>query len=224
MKEIQRQLFEKIKDTGWDDKLRFFGEFEEILEFLQQGVAEGRRFTPGIKSWFMPFELCPLDCVKVVFLVPEPYLDPTHNNGLALSCNKSLRPPIEFFRFLEQFQAEFPKLICSEELLNGDISTWALQGILMINESITTQVQKSGRHTKLWAGFYNYVCDILNRKEDLIWVSFGETGGWEDINENHLKLKLNELPQDRDQKFSTEGIFGKINEYLVSKNISPVIW
>lgn len=226
MKKLQNALYDKLP-LDWQEKLRFFilsKDFLSILEWLQQEVEDDRRFCPPIKDLFRPFELTPLNRVKVVFLVPESYNDPSLANGLAISCNKSIRPAIEYFRFIQEFQTEFPKLIPSEEMLNGDLSAWALQGVLLLNVTPTAQVQRLGKHVDIWRGFFNYVLNILNRQGPLIFVAFGDIGGIDKLDPKHTVIQLKELPKDRDTKWLADGIFSRINNQLVKNKKEAIIW
>lgn len=228
MKEIQQVLFDKLVGTGWDEILRFYiksADFLEILEKLEYEVQEKRRFTPGIKDLLRPFELCHLDRLKVIFLVSEPYFaDPTLNNGLAISCNHSQRLPIELFRLLAELTKQYPKTIFPEETLQGDLKCWALSGVLMLNRSLTSQVGKAGQHFKIWNGFFYYLMNILSRRKDLLFVSFGENEAEDLIGEFNTLIKVQALPDHQDVKFDTQELFVKINEYLKNKRIGEIVW
>lgn len=69
LQEIQLKIYDKLKPSGWADKLKTFilsAEFGVILQTLYNDVQAGRRFTPILKHLFRAFEECPYDKLKVV--------------------------------------------------------------------------------------------------------------------------------------------------------------
>ena len=50
--DVQTKVYEKLKPSGWGDKLKTFimsDDFKSILEKLLTEAREGKRFTPVIK-------------------------------------------------------------------------------------------------------------------------------------------------------------------------------
>lgn len=218
IEEMRQKLFDKLIGTSWDNELRFFvksSEFDDILLNLMLEVDTGFRFTPVLNDIFKPFELCPYDKVKVVFIYPEPYADPTLNDGLALSNKATDRDiPVIFNRFKEELNAQFP----INSIQEADLSSWTSQGVLLLNESLTTRISTPGRHTVIWEPFINYIMDILVRK-DLIFVFIGNHS-FEDVE----GIQLAALPNAYNSKWNSNDLFLNINKLLVEKNLSEIIW
>lgn len=220
IRELRNALFDKLVGTGWENGLRFFvktSDFDDIIEFLIYQVEEGRRFTPPLKDWFRPFQLCHFDQLKVVFLVPEPYQDPSLNTGLAIESKEIPRVSIEFYRLRQDLNKQYP------DFIGSDLSKWATQGVFLYNTSITSQILKSGAHKKIWAPFTSYLINMLNKK-DLIFVIFGETGFESQLTTNHHIIKVKTLPDHPDKTWSAENLFTRVNEQLKLKNKSQIIW
>ena len=62
IQDLQLKLYEKLKPSGWSDKLKTFvmsNDFELILNRLVKDVGENKRFTPELKYLFGAFEACP---------------------------------------------------------------------------------------------------------------------------------------------------------------------
>lgn len=217
--EIQDKLFDKLVGTGWDKKLRFIvksSEMEDIILFLQQQKSEERRFTPGLNDIFKCFQSCEFNDLKVVFVNHEPYQNPLLNNGLAISHTGNLIEQYEFKAFYE----ELHRTVGKNSLLNAELLPWAKQGCLFLNTSLTTRVGYTGRHFKLWQHFINSLLDVLNRKDKLIWVFFGESFYFDVVdNLKHIKIKVPELPNSRGETWQTD-VFNIINSHLDKK----IIW
>lgn len=69
--DIKAKLYEKLKPSGWGDKLKTFimsDDFDKILRKLSSEVKDGQRFTPVLKQVFRAFEECPYKDLKVVMI------------------------------------------------------------------------------------------------------------------------------------------------------------
>lgn len=221
---LQAKLCDKLIGSGWDKALRFFvqgSDFYDILLWLAEEKRENRRWTPSLNDIFVPFQSCRFDEVKVIFLCPEPWTDPTINNGMAISINTHPKSQIPFKAFYEELSSTIPDHKLGD---TSNLMSWAKQGVLLMNTSITTRVGSPGRHNKIWNPFTNYVLDVLNRRQDIVWVFFGENEYWESVdNVTHTKFKVDLLPEDRRLEWKTN-IFRKCNEELKIKNKKLINW
>lgn len=71
LEEVRGKLYEKLKESGWGDKLKTLflsSDFKNILDTLLKERDEGKRFTPPLKQVFRAFECCPLKDLKVVMI------------------------------------------------------------------------------------------------------------------------------------------------------------
>jgi uracil DNA glycosylase len=71
LEDIKLKLIEKLKPSGWADKLRGFvqsSDFDKILEVLYKLREDGKRFTPPLKQVFRAFEECPVEKIRIVVL------------------------------------------------------------------------------------------------------------------------------------------------------------
>ncbi len=69
-------MHDKLKPSGWDDKLKSFilsEDFSKILQKLESESLEGRRFVPQIKYLLAAFEKCAYGKLKVVIIGQDPY-------------------------------------------------------------------------------------------------------------------------------------------------------
>jgi uracil DNA glycosylase len=71
LEEIKLKLVERLRPSGWADKLKGFvqsSDFDKILETLYKLREDGKRFTPPLKVVFKAFEECPVNKLKVVMI------------------------------------------------------------------------------------------------------------------------------------------------------------
>lgn len=220
MKDIQNKLIDKFVNTGWLGKMRFFlesSDFYDLLLSLKMEVEEGHRFTPGLKDVFKPFELTHYNNLKVVFITEGPYQNPLLNSGLALSSLEGIKPPHSLKVLLEN---------CKSHTIEGnDLTNWAKQGVLLLNGSLTRRIMGSNQE-KVWVSFNSTLFDVLNRKDDLPIVFFGEGKKYASMlnNSTHLKIYLEELPEYPILEWDSKDMFLKINEFLESKKLLKIIW
>ena len=142
----------------------------EIIE-----VAAGN-CTPSPNLWFEWARQTPLENIKVIIIGQDPY--PTINtaHGLAfssinklISCPPSLR---NIFKCLEQ-----QKIIKDFKQTTTCLSSWAEQGVLLLNTAFSTEIGKRREHFSLWE---DYVKRILVRilqyhiESDVIILCWGQ--------------------------------------------------
>ena len=92
----------------------------------------------------------PLD-TKVVILGQDPYIGEGQAHGLAFSSQAGLTPSLEvIFRELER--SGYPRHDC-------DLTSWANQGVLLLNTILTTEIGKSLYHKNF--GWQYFTQEVL---------------------------------------------------------------
>jgi uracil-DNA glycosylase len=225
LKEIQEKLIDKLRDSGWADKLKTFlmsSEFTEVLDMLNSMKNEGKRFTPPLKHIFSAFEECPYKDLKVIIVGQDPYPQLGVADGRAFSCSitKELQPSLKYiFDAIEKtVHQEFPTY------QDPDLTRWSKQGVLLLNTALTTEVGKIGIHYKVWQKFIVYVVDMLSwYNPGLIWVFMGKQAQELEalVSSNHYKFLVSHPASAAYQKASEwdcEDVFNKVNEIIEANN------
>lgn len=80
--------------------------------------------------------------VKVVLLGQDPYPTPGHANGLAFSVSPGVKLPASLRNLLAGVSADLgcPKLV------DGDLTRWARQGVLLLNTALTVSAGQANSH------------------------------------------------------------------------------
>lgn len=224
--EIKEKMREQLVGTGWDAKLRFFlieNKLDNILEQLKQDKEDGHRFTPAIRDVFKPFTSCHYDNVKIVFICDQPSMSPAYNDGLALSCAFGG----ESWGISKKVFAAINKTVYSDPERETDtkLDRWAEQGILLLNSSLTTRMEKerSEVHEKAWRPFVSYVINSLKVNENIIYVLLGAGSSWEDsLNENCVKFVFPNIWKTGEEW--DESVFSKINGILEERGETIINW
>ncbi|KAI0764456.1 uracil-DNA glycosylase-like protein, partial [Irpex lacteus] len=106
-------------------------------------------------------KLTPLEQVRVVILNQEPYDKPGLAHGLAFST-PTIQPRTNTVRNIyHELKYNYPEF---EVPPHGDLSTWALQGVLLLNICQTVWSNHLGIHMeKGWETFAERIIDAVDR-------------------------------------------------------------
>jgi len=216
---------QKLEDSGWEDMLDLFIdsiEFQFILNKLVEDVQNDQRFTPRMGDWFNSFIKCKFDDMNVIFLNPDPYPWINIADGMAFSSsiNKTEQKTIKYmFDYIETYLDNYSR--------DPDLTRWAEQGVLLLNASVTTELNKLGSHELLWKPFINYILSAINsKKSNLIVVMFGKkTEVWENLLKNQTIIKV-EHPNIASYKgkWDAKNVFNQVNNLLKNQGKTEIFW
>ena len=192
----------------------------------QKEVFEGEKeILPGDKLIFNAFNECDLDDVKVVIIGQDPYHTKGVPMGLCFSVNKGVKVPPSLKNIYKELKQEYPEF----EIPNhGDLSSWAEQGVLMLNTALTVRQGVAGSHSTLWEPFSNNCIKFLSEnKENLVFILWG----------NHAKSKKSFIDQKKHNvlewthpsplarvSFVGNGHFQKTNVILEKNGLEKIEW
>lgn len=113
-----------------------------ILAALRREAADGRAFLPTENRVLRAFAR-PLSAVRVVIVGQDPYPTPGHAIGLAFAVDRDVRP---LPRSLATIYRELRDDLGIAPAAHGDLSTWADQGVLLLNRVLTVAPGAPGSH------------------------------------------------------------------------------
>ncbi len=161
------------------------GEFEQeymvkLRAFLAERMASGAVVFPRPAEWFNALDTTPLDKVKVVILGQDPYHGPDQAHGLCFSVKPPVSPPPSLVNIYKELQSDLgltpPK--------HGCLTSWAEQGVLLLNSVLTVEQGQAGAHQgKGWERFTDAVIEAINREREgvvfLLWGGYAQKkGSW----------------------------------------------
>src|SRR3990167_9112347 len=139
---------DKIKlEAGWKAALR--DEFDKpymkaLSEFLRGEKAAGKVIFPPGPMIFNALNSTPLDQVKVVIIGQDPYHGPGQAHGLCFS----VRPGVPTPPSLQNIYKELKRDLNIDIAPHGYLQSWAEQGVLLLNTSLTVEQANAGSHAK----------------------------------------------------------------------------
>ena len=230
--EIKEKLIEKLKPSGWANKLKGFiqsSDFDKILETLYNEREDGKRFTPPLKDVFRAFEQCPETDLKIVFIGQDPYPQLGVADGMAFSCGVTMKPQPSLRNMFEAIEETVYQGFPTYQ--DPNLTRWANQGVLLLNTALTCQVDKIGSHYSIWNEFVMYVFDMLNfTNSGLIFVLLGAKAQELEsiIGPNHYILKASHPASAAYTKttWDCKNIFLRANEIIEANNgkIHTINW
>ena len=115
--------------------------FEALADFTRRAYATGTVYPPG-REIFAAFDACPFNEVKVVILGQDPYHGPGQANGLCFSVSPGVKIPPSLQNIFKEVHDDTGAPIPD----NGDLTRWATQGVLLLNNTLTVEAHRAGSH------------------------------------------------------------------------------
>lgn len=196
------------------------------LEMEVESAYKSRVILPPKRLIFEAFRLCPLQSVKVVLLGQDPYHGASQAHGLSFSVNSGLKFPPSLRNIFKELRNEYPDY---EVPLSGDLSSWATQGVLLMNAIMTVEAGLPGSHSKMgWEKFTDQVIRLISASKDqvvfLLWGNYaGAKSALIDESKHFVLKSAHPSPLARGAFFGSKP-FSKTNAYLSQHGKVPINW
>lgn len=212
--------------NDWDEILK--SEFEKpyFLKLVDDIKEEYRRFTcfPPIHEVFNAFRLTSYENTKVVIFGQDPYHNPNQAMGLLFSVREGVEFPPSLINILTEMKddlgCEMPK--------SGDLTSWATQGVLLLNAILSVRQNAPLSHEKYgWTTFTDAIIKLFNQKKTplvfVLWGSFARSKKILITNPIHKIIEnVHPSPLSAYRGFFGSRPFSKINQFLESTGQTPI--
>lgn len=214
---------------GWDRILKEETHkpyFQDLLRQLQEAYSATTCYPPAHQI-FEALRLCTPADLKVVLIGQDPYHGPGQAHGLAFSVLEGRKHPPSLRNIFRELEEDTGKPYPD----SGDLSSWARQGVLLLNTLLSVEEGKAGSHKGLgWEKFTDAVIrEIGKQREGVIFLLWGAHARKKKAlidAGRHYILECGHpspLSANRGHWFGN-GHFSKVNEILVSSGRSPIQW
>ena len=216
-------------EEGWKKELgKEFSKpyFLQLVHFLKTEKNTGKIIYPPGSLIFNAFNLSPFENTKVVLLGQDPYHGPGQAHGLCFSVPDGIRQPPSLQNIFKELNSDIGMAIPR----GGNLSSWANQGILLLNAYLTVEAGSPMSHAQSgWGEFTDQVIhrlsDLKNNMVFLLWGKFAQEKQVLIDETKHLVLKAaHPSPFSADKGFFGCRHFSKTNEYLTQNGIYPIDW
>ena len=140
-------------------------------DFLSAEEAAGKTIYPPRGTRFAALERTPLDTVKVVILGQDPYHGPGQAHGLAFSVPEGMAIPPSLRNIYKELECD----LGIAPAAHGNLSRWAEQGVLLLNNALTVEAGQAGSHQQRgWEEFTDAaVAAVAAREVPSVFVLWG---------------------------------------------------
>ncbi len=199
--------------------------FRNIVSQLKSEKAQGKIIYPPGSLLFNAFEKTPFDQVKVVILGQDPYHNPGQAMGLCFSVPKGIKIPASLVNIYKELKSDMGCEIPS----HGDLSSWAEQGVFLLNAMLSVEQNLAGSHKNYgWQDFTDSVINILSEQKSglvfLLWGNFARNKRVLIDSNKHLILESAHPSPLAGNAFQGNRHFSKTNEYLINHGKQPINW
>jgi len=198
--------------------------FTELVGFVKSEYTSHECYPRGSEI-FNALNLCPLDQVKVVILGQDPYINPNQAHGLCFSVKEGVSFPPSLRNIFKELNSDL-----GVENASGNLTTWAEQGVLLLNSTLTVRAGESNSHEgKGWGKFTSAVIRELNaRKQEVVYMLWGnfakKKAAAVDASKNLILTSVHPSPLSAHRGFFGCKHFSQANDYLTSKSKIPINW
>ena len=214
--------------NDWDEVLKPVWESPGFNKFLNKVKDEYNKYTcyPKYENIFNALKLTPYSKVKVVIIGQDPYHGEGEAHGYAFSCLKKPIPP----SLKNIYKELYSDLGIEKDMTNGDLISWANQGVMLLNAGLTVEKDKPNSHKDLgWNKFTDAVISKLNEREDpvvfILWGNFAREKAKLITNPQHLVIEsAHPSPFSARNGFFGSKPFSKTNEFLKRNNKKEINW
>ena len=197
--------------------------------WLKAEEDAGKTVYPPRGSRLKALELTPLDQVKVVILGQDPYHGAGQAMGLSFSVPQGIKVPPSLVNIYKELESD----LGIARPATGDLSRWAQQGVLLLNNTLTVEDSKAGSHAgRGWDALTDAsVAAVAAREEPSVFILWGShaqakakrIGGLRG-GPHHIIESPHPSPLSAYRGFFGSRPFSRANEFLSANGRGPIDW
>ena len=217
-----------VLDNDWDDILK--NEFtkpyyKELRDFLKKEYSS-LNIYPNMHDIFNALKYTAFKDVKAVIIGQDPYHGKGQAHGLCFSVKRGIEPPPSLKNIFKELEND----LLIPPARHGELTSWAKQGVLMLNTVLTVREGNPNSHKgKGWETFTDRIIAELNNKDTpvvfLLWGANAKAKAKLITNPLHVKLEtVHPSPLSAYGGFFGCKHFSKTNIILKQNGLSPIDW
>lgn len=222
-------LVEYLTEPGWREELQplFAKPYMAALEAkLSEQLALGKQVFPPMPDVFAAFNECPASKLRVVLIGQDPYHDVGQAHGLCFSVLPGVKTPPSLVNMYKELATDIPGFKAPP---HGYLITWAQQGMLMLNATLTVEAHSPNSHEKFgWQQFTDDVIEMLSKKHEglvfLLWGGFAQKKGKKIDRTRHRVIECAHPSPLSFKKWQGCKTFSQCNAALKDLGKPPIDW
>ena len=208
--------------NDWDEKLDVVWKSEGFKKFMSviKHEYETKTCYPEYKNIFNALRYTPYSNVKIVIIGQDPYHGEGEAHGLSFSVQDGVALPPSLQNIYKELYNDL-----GIKNTRGDLTSWAKEGVLLLNSILSVEKDKPLSHSKLgWQLLTDHIIKILNQKEEpivfILWGSYARSKKEFITNKKHLIIEsVHPSPLSASRGFFGSKPFSKANAFLKKNNI-----
>ena len=187
---------------------------------------ETQRIYPPHPDVFNALRYSSYADTKVVILGQDPYHQEGQAHGLCFSVNRGVKIPPSLLNIYKELKEDIGMEIPS----HGCLSSWASQGVLLLNAVLTVRDSMPNSHKgRGWETFTDVIIRRLNEREKpivfILWGANAKTKEKLITAKHHLILTgTHPSPLSAHTGFFGGAYFSRANRFLELENQEPINW
>ena len=216
-----------MTNNYWDEVLKEEYEknyFKNIAMFINKEYKEKIVYPPK-RDILRALKLTDYNDVKVVILGQDPYHGKNEANGLSCSVNEGIKLPPSLKNIYKELYDDL-----GITKTTGDLTSWANQGVLLLNSVLTVLKDTPTSHSKIgWQEYTDAIIRKLNEREKtivfILWGNYARSKKNLITNKRHYIIESpHPSPFSANSGFFGSRPFSKTNEFLKKNNIKEIEW
>ena len=198
--------------------------FKNIAMFINKEYKEKIVYPPK-RDILRALKLTDYNDVKVVILGQDPYHGENEANGLSFSVNEGIKLPPSLKNIYKELYDDL-----GITKTTGDLTSWANQGVLLLNSVLTVLKDTPTSHSKIgWQEYTDAIIKKLNEREKpivfILWGNYARSKKNLITNKRHYIIEsTHPSPFSATSGFFGSRPFSKTNEFLKKNNIKEIEW
>ena len=204
---------------------------KDYFKALSSFIASERKENPNSifpdeNKVFEALKNCRLEKVKVVIIGQDPYPSKGHANGLCFSVTKEVTPlPKSLKNIFKELYSDV-----GVQKSDGDLLSWAKQGVLLLNTVLTVRESEAGSHANRgWEIFTDaIIVELMKERKNIVFILWGakaQKKGRQIDGRTHFIIKSpHPSPLSSYRGFFGSRPFSQVNDYLLSIGESTIDW
>ena len=196
------------------------------LNLFLNNEFKTKKIFPEYDTILSALNLTSVKNTKVVILGQDPYHGINQANGLCFSVSKGTKIPPSLRNVYKEIESD----LGIKMNINGDLKSWANQGVLLLNTVLTVRESEADSHQNQgWEEFTDAVINVINQeKENIVFLLWGSKAKKKAKNIDRNKHYILEAPHPSPLS-SYRGFFGckhfsKTNNYLTQNGRTGIDW
>lgn len=214
--------------SDWDSFLAeenrksYFAQLENTIA----SERERHLVHPKIEDVFRAFQTTPLHDTRVLLLGQDPYHGDNQAHGLSFSVPRGTPLPPSLRNIMKERHDD----IGLDMPQHGDLTSWAQQGVLLLNSTLTVRHKEAGSHQGFgWETFTDAVISLLNEQSTrVVFVMWGNSAQSKEhliTTPHHVVLKApHPSPLSAHKGFFGSRPFSRINAALTEVGSKAIDW